>query len=277
MIKYGANRPDKSETPNRLFSDGLKAFAHGICRLKTKDTANESCHNCRAVFNSHKGKNMKTIQSLSIAVLTAAILAACGGGEKSAPAASQPQAQQAQSGESAGMSAELSAVIENYPAIDPVLTQPIEISDKKSPTGLKELKKFADLSSGPLMREALSMQKKIQSQVRAQKSDKPSDELLASVKEMGSLMEKMKQEVSALNLQDPEIKTVSDRSLLASETAYKIISYTVDNADKMNAGEKSQAFMNAFNGKTREMQKALSENQRIVGDAARKLSEKYSK
>ncbi|MGF6148375.1 Uncharacterised protein [Kingella potus] len=220
---------------------------------------------------------MKTIQSLSIAVLTAAILAACGGGEKSAPAASQPQAQQAQSGESAGMSAELSAVIENYPAIDPVLTQPIEISDKKSPTGLKELKKFADLSSGPLMREALSMQKKIQSQVRAQKSDKPSDELLASVKEMGSLMEKMKQEVSALNLQDPEIKTVSDRSLLASETAYKIISYTVDNADKMNAGEKSQAFMNAFNGKTREMQKALSENQRIVGDAARKLSEKYSK
>ncbi|HFC6393712.1 hypothetical protein [Neisseria bacilliformis] len=223
---------------------------------------------------------MKLVKSLSLAVLTAAILAACDGGDKSAPAASQPQAQQAQGSESDGMPADLAAVIDGYPTPDPVLTQPIEISDKKSPTGMKELQKFAELANGPAQRQAAELQQKIQSQLRNQKSNQgPSPELLASIKEMGGVLDKMKQEVAAQNLQDPEVKNLADRAMLGSEFAYKVIEYMASQAGKMDgeAAQKSAAFMNAFNGKTTAMQKALVENQRLVGEAAQKLSEKYSK
>ena len=120
---------------------------------------------------------MNTLTKFGLALFTATALAACGDSGKSAD--SKPTTVQTAKGE-VTLSGKYAEIINKFPVPDPKLAEPITISDKKSPTGLEDLKKFMEYISGAEAQKIAQMASKLQQ--TALKGDEAA--ALAAVKEL---------------------------------------------------------------------------------------------
>lgn len=243
---------------------------------------------------------MTALKTFAFTVITAAILTACGESKQSnsAPnAASQPaaaasaaHASPAQSdtvtvkiasGEEITLKGEYAKIINAFPAVDAMLTQPLTISDKKSPTGKADLEKVGKFVSGA---EAQALQKATMDVQRlaqhgAAKNEVPA-ELPAAMKQLSEKMTQFNQAAQNLGIQDEEIKAIVARLALSSDIASRVLVLAVENADTMKVDTKNKEavdFAKVYREKTAEMQKAMLENQRTIAQASMELEKKYGR
>lgn len=242
---------------------------------------------------------MAAFKTFALTMLTAAILTACGKSNQSniAPnAASQPATASAAppsaaqsdtvtvkiaSGEEITLKGEYAKIINAFPAVDATLTQPLTISDKKSPTGKADLEKVGKFVSGA---EAQALQKATMdvqrlAQQGAAKNEVPA-ELPAAMKQLSEKMTQFNQTAQNLGIQDEEIKTIIARLALSSDIASRVLVLAVENADTMKVDTKNKEavdFTKVYREKTAEMQKAMLENQRTIAQASMELEKKYGR
>lgn len=216
---------------------------------------------------------MNTLTKFGLALFTAAALAACGDSGKSAD--SKPTTVQTAEGE-VTLSGKYAEIINKFPVPDPKLAEPpITISDKKSPTGLEDLKKFMEYISGAEAQKIAQMASKLQQ--TALQGDEAA--ALAAVKELTPALDKFHQDAEKLNIQDAEIKAVLDRMLQTSKTANEMIILSSENATALKIDMKDKEavqFMKAYQDKTHNMETVLRQANQEVQKAAEALGKKYA-
>ena len=179
------------------------------------------------------------------------------------------------SGEKITLKGEYAKIINAFPAVDATLTQPLTISDKKSPTGKADLEKIGKFVSGA---EAQALQKATMdvqrlAQQGAAKNEVPT-ELLAAMKQLSEKMMQFNQAAQNLGIQDEEIKAIVARLALSSDIASRVLVLAVEHADTMKVDTKNKEavdFAKVYREKTAEMQKAMLENQRTIAQASMEL------
>ncbi|OFN88869.1 hypothetical protein [Neisseria sp. HMSC064E01] len=215
---------------------------------------------------------MNTLTKFGLALFTAAALAACGDSGKSAD--SKPTTVQTAEGE-VTLSGKYAEIINKFPVPDPKLAEPITISDKKSPTGLEDLKKFMEYISGEEAQKIAQMSSKLQQ--TALKGDEAA--ALAAVKELTPALDKFHQDAEKLNIQDAEVKAVLDRMLQTSKTANEMIILSSENATTLKIDMKDKEavqFMKAYQDKTHNMETVLRQANQEAQKAAQALGKKYA-
>lgn len=245
---------------NSIMLDGKKSIAEGIFY-----SASIICLFLQRTL-------MNTLTKFGLALFTAAALAACGDSGKSAD--SKPTTVQTAEGE-VTLSGKYAEIINKFPVPDPKLAEPITISDKKSPTGLKDLKKFMEYISGAEAQKIAQMSSKLQQ--TALKGDEAA--ALAAVKELTPALDKYLQDAEKLNIQDAEVKAVLDRMLQTSKTANEMIILSSENASALKIDMKDKEavqFMKAYQDKTHNMETVLRQANQEVQKAAQALGKKYA-
>lgn len=179
------------------------------------------------------------------------------------------------SGEKITLKGEYAKIINAFPAVDAMLTQPLTISDKKSPTGKADLEKVGKFVSEA---EAQALQKATMdvqrlAQQGAAKNEVPT-ELPAAMKQLSEKMTQFNQAAQNLGIQDEEIKAIVARLALSSDIASRVLVLAVEHADTMKVDTKNKEtvdFAKVYREKTAEMQKAMLENQRTIAQASMEL------
>ena len=205
-------------------------------------------------------------------ILTASLLAACGdSGNKGS--SDKPAEQVAQSESSSANKYE--KALSEFPEADPKLAEPIVISDKKSPEGLAELQKFIHFTTSEEAQNIGKMGQELQQLARQGKEA----ETIELLKKLTDALEKFHQSATALDIKDPEIKAVMDRTLQVSSAANNLMIYagkysselTIDGKDK-----DSVKFAKDFQEKSQKLQETLRAANQEVEKAATALGKKYS-
>ena len=205
-------------------------------------------------------------------ILTASLLAACGdSGNKGS--SDKPAEQVAQSESSPANKYE--KALSEFPEADPKLAEPIVISDKKSPEGLAELQKFIHFTTSEEAQNIGKMGQELQQLARQSKEA----ETIELLKKLTDALEKFHQSATALDIKDPEIKAVMDRTLQVSSAANNLMIYagkysselTIDGKDK-----DSLKFAKDFQDKSQKLQETLRAANQEVEKAATALGKKYS-
>lgn len=215
---------------------------------------------------------MNVLNKFGMLILTASLLTACGdSGNKGS--SDKPAEQVAQSESSSANKYE--KALSEFPEADPKLAEPIVISDKKSPDGLAELQKFIHFTTGEEAQNIGKMGQELQ-QLASQGKEA---ETLEQMKKLTDALEKFHQSATALDIKDPEIKAVMDRTLQVSSAANNLMIYagkysselTIDGKDK-----DSLKFAKDFQDKSQKLQETLRAANQEVEKAATALGKKYS-
>lgn len=215
---------------------------------------------------------MNVLNKFGMLILTASLLTACGdSGNKGS--SDKPAEQVAQSESSSANKYE--KALSEFPEADPKLAEPIVISDKKSPDGLAELQKFIHFTTGEEAQNIGKMGQELQ-QLASQGKEA---ETLEQMKKLTDALEKFHQSATALDIKDPEIKAVMDRTLQVSSAANNLMIYagkysselTIDGKDK-----DSLKFAKDFQEKSQKLQETLRAANQEVEKAATALGKKYS-
>ena len=215
---------------------------------------------------------MNVLNKFGMLILTASLLAACGdSGNKGS--SDKPAEQVAQSESNPANKYE--KALSEFPEADPKLAEPIVISDKKSPEGLGELQKFIHFTTSEEAQNIGRMGQELQ-QLASQGKEA---ETLEQMKKLTDALEKFHQSATALDIKDPEIKAVMDRTLQVSSAANNLMIYagkysselTIDGKDK-----DSLKFAKDFQDKSQKLQETLRAANQEVEKAATALGKKYS-
>lgn len=215
---------------------------------------------------------MNVLNKFGMLILTASLLTACGdSGNKGS--SDKPAEQVAQSESSPANKYE--KALSEFPEADPKLAEPIVISDKKSPDGLAELQKFIHFTTGEEAQNIGKMGQELQ-QLASQGKEA---ETLEQMKTLTDALEQFHQSAAALDIKDPEIKAVMDRTLQVSSAANNLMIYagkysselTIDGKDK-----DSLKFAKDFQDKSQKLQETLRAANQEVEKAATALGKKYS-
>ena len=215
---------------------------------------------------------MNVLNKFGMLILTASLLTACGdSGNKGS--SDKPAEQVAQSESSSAHKYE--KALSEFPEADPKLAEPIFISDKKSPEGLAELQKFIHFTTSEEAQNIGKMGQELQ-QLASQGKEA---ETLEQMKKLTDALEKFHQSATALDIKDPEIKAVMDRTLQVSSAANNLMIYagkysselTIDGKDK-----DSLKFAKDFQDKSQKLQETLRAANQEVEKAATALGKKYS-
>ena len=215
---------------------------------------------------------MNVLNKFGMLILTASLLAACGdSGNKGS--SDKPAEQVAQSESSSANKYE--KALSEFPEADPKLAEPIVISDKKSPNGLAELQKFIHFTTSEEAQNIGKMGQELQQLARQGKEA----ETIELLKKLTDALEKFHQSATALDIKDPEIKAVMDRTLQVSSAANNLMIYagkysselTIDGKDK-----DAVKFAKDFQEKSQKLQETLRAANQEVEKAATALGKKYS-
>ena len=215
---------------------------------------------------------MNVLNKFGMLILTASLLTACGdSGNKGS--SDKPAEQVAQSESSSANKYE--KALSEFPEADPKLAEPIVISDKKSPEGLAELQKFIHFTTSEEAQNIGKMGQELQ-QLANQGKEAETIELL---KKLTDALKQFHQSATALDIKDPEIKAVMDRTLQVSSAANNLMIYagkysselTIDGKDK-----DSLKFAKDFQDKSQKLQETLRAANQEVEKAATALGKKYS-
>ena len=215
---------------------------------------------------------MNVLNKFGMLILTASLLTACGdSGNKGS--SDKPAEQVAQSESSSDNKYE--KALSEFPEADPKLAEPIVISDKKSPEGLAELQKFIHFTTSEVAQNIGKMGHELQQLARQGKEA----ETLDQMKKLTDALEQFHQSAIALDIKDPEIKAVMDRTLQVSSAANNLMIYagkysselTIDGKDK-----DAVKFAKDFQEKSQKLQETLRAANQEVEKAATALGKKYS-
>ena len=215
---------------------------------------------------------MNVLNKFGMLILTASLLAACG--DSGNKGSSDKPAEQVTQSESSPANKYEKALSE-FPEADPKLAEPIVISDKKSPEGLAELQKFIHFTTSEEAQNIGKMGQELQ-QLASQGKEA---ETLEQMKKLTDALEKFHQSATALDIKDPEIKAVMDRTLQVSSAANNLMIYagkysselTIDGKDK-----DAVKFAKDFQEKSQKLQETLRAANQEVEKAATALGKKYS-
>ena len=215
---------------------------------------------------------MNVLNKFGMLILTTSLLTACG--DSSNKGSSDKPAEQVAQSESSSANKYEKALSE-FPEADPKLAEPIFISDKKSPEGLAELQKFIHFTTSEEAQNIGKMGQELQ-QLASQGKEA---ETLEQMKKLTDALEKFHQSATALDIKDPEIKAVMDRTLQVSSAANNLMIYagkysselTIDGKDK-----DSLKFAKDFQDKSQKLQETLRAANQEIQKAAEALGKKYS-
>ena len=215
---------------------------------------------------------MNVLNKFGMLILTASLLAACG--DSGNKGSSDKPAEQVTQSESSPANKYEKALSE-FPEADPKLAEPIVISDKKSPDGLAELQKFIHFTTSEEAQNIGKMGQELQ-QLASQGKEA---ETLEQMKKLTDALEKFHQSATALDIKDPEIKAVMDRTLQVSSAANNLMIYagkysselTIDGKDK-----DSLKFAKDFQEKSQKLQETLRAANQEIQKADEALGKKYS-
>lgn len=215
---------------------------------------------------------MNVLNKFGMLILTASLLAACG--DSGSKGSSDKPAEQVAQSES-NPANKYEKALSEFPEADPKLAEPIVISDKKSPEGLAELQKFIHFTTSEEAQNIGKMGQELQ-QLASQGKEA---ETLEQMKKLTDALEKFHQSATALDIKDPEIKAVMDRTLQVSSAANNLMIYagkysselTIDGKDK-----DSLKFAKDFQDKSQKLQETLRAANQEVEKAATALGKKYS-
>ena len=215
---------------------------------------------------------MNVLNKFGMLILTASLLTACGdSGNKGS--SDKPAEQVAQSESSPANKYE--KALSEFPEADPKLAEPIVISDKKSPEGLAELQKFIHFTTGEEAQNIGKMGQELQ-QLASQGKEA---ETLEQMKKLTDALEQFHQSAAALDIKDPEIKAVLDRTIQVSSAANNLMIYAGKPASELTINGKdkdSLKFANDFQEKSQKLQETLRAANQEVQKAAEALGKKYS-
>lgn len=164
---------------------------------------------------------MKALNKLSMIVIASSVLAGCGDSDSKAenatatesqtPTAQVQQVEKKVEKAAPALSEKHEAVLKAIPQPEPKLEEPIAISDQKSATGAKDLKKLNEFFDKERSGELKKVSNKLQSFARQRISvddEAKKAEFFAAVKQAKELFDKYEQDIAALNIQDPEVKSL---------------------------------------------------------------------
>lgn len=215
---------------------------------------------------------MNVLNKFGMLILTASLLAACGdSGNKGS--SDKPAEQVAQSESSSANKYE--KALSEFPEADPKLAEPIVISDKKSPEGLAELQKFIHFTTSEEAQNIGKMGQELQQLARQGKEA----ETIELLKKLTDALEKFHQSATALDIKDPEIKAVMDRTLQVSSAANNMLIYAGKYSSELTIDAKdkdSLKFAKDFQDKSQKLQETLRAANQEVEKAATALGKKYS-
>lgn len=215
---------------------------------------------------------MNVLNKFGMLILSASLLAACGdSGNKGS--SDKPAEQVAQSKSSPANKYE--KALSEFPEADPKLAEPIVISNKKSPDGLAELQKFIHFTTGEEAQNIGKMGQELQ-QLASQGKEA---ETLEQMKKLTDALEQFHQSAAALDIKDPEIKAVLDRTVQVSSAANNLMIYAGKHASELTINSKdkdSLKFANDFQEKSQKLQETLRAANQEVQKAAEALGKKYS-
>ncbi|WP_295847523.1 hypothetical protein [uncultured Neisseria sp.] len=215
---------------------------------------------------------MNVLNKFGMLILTASLLAACGdSGNKGS--SDKPAEQVAQSESSSANKYE--KALSEFPEADPKLAEPIVISDKKSPEGLAELQKFIHFTTSEEAQNIGKMGQELQQLARQGKEA----ETIELLKKLTDALEKFHQSATALDIKDPEIKAVMDRTLQVSSAANNLLIYAGKYSSELTIDAKdkdSLKFAKDFQDKSQKLQETLRAANQEVEKAATALGKKYS-
>ena len=215
---------------------------------------------------------MNVLNKFGMLILTASLLAACG--DSGNKGSSDKPAEQVAQSESIPANKYEKALSE-FPEADPKLAEPIVISDKKSPEGLAELQKFIHFTTGEEAQNIGKMGQELQ-QLASQGKEA---ETLEQMKKLTDALEQFHQSAAALDIKDPEIKAVLDRTIQVSSAANNLMIYAGKHASELTINGKdkdSLKFANDFQEKSQKLQETLRAANQEVQKAAEALGKKYS-
>lgn len=215
---------------------------------------------------------MNVLNKFGMLILTASLLTACGdSGNKGS--SDKPAEQVAQSESSSANKYE--KALSEFPEADPKLAEPIVISDKKSPEGLAELQKFIHFTTSEEAQNIGKMGQELQQLARQGKEA----ETIELLKKLTDALEKFHQSATALDIKDPEIKAVMDRTLQVSSAANNMLIYAGKYSSELTIDAKdkdSLKFAKDFQDKSQKLQETLRAANQEVEKAATDLGKKYS-
>ena len=215
---------------------------------------------------------MNVLNKFGMLILTASLLTACGdSGNKGS--SDKPAEQVAQSESSPANKYE--KALSEFPEADPKLAEPIVISDKKSPEGLAELQKFIHFTTSEEAQNIGKMGQELQQLARQSKEA----ETIELLKKLTDALEKFHQSATALDIKDPEIKAVMDRTLQVSSAANNMLIYAGKYSSELTIDAKdkdSLKFAKDFQDKSQKLQETLRAANQEVEKAATALGKKYS-
>ncbi|HHK6005180.1 TPA: hypothetical protein ACQWGN_001133 [Neisseria subflava] len=215
---------------------------------------------------------MNVLNKFGMLFLSASLLAACGdSGNKGS--SDKPAEQVAQSESSPANKYE--KALSEFPEADPKLAEPIVISDKKSPDGLAELQKFIHFTTGEEAQNIGKMGQELQ-QLASQGKEA---ETLEQMKKLTDALEQFHQSAAALDIKDPEIKAVLDRTIQVSSAANNLMIYAGKHASELTIDGKDKdavKFAKDFQEKSQKLQETLRAANQEVEKAATALGKKYS-
>jgi hypothetical protein len=215
---------------------------------------------------------MNVLNKFGMLILSASLLAACGdSGNKGS--SDKPAEQVAQSESSSANKYE--KALSEFPEADPKLAEPIVISDKKSPDGLAELQKFNNFITGEEAQKIGRIGQELQQLARQNKEA----ETIEQIKKLTAALEQFHQSAAAIDIKDPEIKAVLDRTVQVNSTINEFMIYgskyatelTIDSKDK-----EAVKFAKDFQDKSQKLQETLRTANQELQKAAEALSKKYA-
>ena len=231
---------------------------------------------------------MKALNKLSMIVIASSVLAGCGDSDSKAenatatenqtPTAQVQQVEKKVEKAAPTLSEKHEAVLKAIPQPEPKLEEPIAISDQKSATGAKDLKKLNEFFDKERSGELKKVSNKLQSFARQRISvddEAKKAEFFAAVKQAKELFDKYEQDIAALNIQDPEVKSLIEQHIINTKlvNSLMIVSEFLNNLGKDKA---DNAFVKEYNERNLALQKNFRAAQKVFLDAYNKLNQKYS-
>ena len=235
---------------------------------------------------------MKALNKLRMIVIASSVLAGCGDSDSKAenatatesqtPTAQVQQVEKKVEKAAPALSEKHEAVLKAIPQPEPKLEEPIAISDQKSATGAKDLKKLNDFFDKERSGELKKVSNKLQSFARQRISvddEAKKAEFFAAVKQAKELFDKYEQDIAALNIQDPEVKSLIEQHIINTKLVNSLMIVIGENSEFLNNLGKDKAdnaFVKEYNERNLALQKNFRAAQKVFLDAYNKLNQKYS-
>ena len=225
---------------------------------------------------------MKALNKLSMIVIASSVLAGCGDSDSKAenatatesqtPTAQVQQVEKKVEKAAPALSEKHEAVLKAIPQPEPKLEEPIA-------KDLKKLNEFFDKErSGELKKVSNKLQSFARQRISVDDEAKKA-EFFAAVKQAKELFDKYEQDIAALNIQDPEVKSLIEQHIINTKLVNSLMIVIGENSEFLNNLGKDKAdnaFVKEYNERNLALQKNFRAAQKVFLDAYNKLNQKYS-